>query len=159
MGLVIFLIVAGWRYVRRVIHPWPTSVRAFCVALIVGSAVFYFVRDTVKVIQDSRTEDFASQRQEAIERIMRQGLRHLVIVRYSEDHDIHTEWVYNRANIDGSEIIWARDMGQARNVELLEYYRDRKIWLLEPDVNPFKLTEYPALVEPSQPSAIPNGRS
>ena len=80
-------------------------------------------------------------------------------MRYSGDHNIHTEWVYNRADIDGSEIIWARDMGQAGNVELLEYYRDRKVWLLEPDVTPFKLTEYPSLLEPSQPSAIRKGRS
>jgi hypothetical protein len=46
---------------------------------------------------------------------------------------MHEEWVYNHADIDGSAVIWARDMGDARNRELLDYYRDRKVWLLEPD--------------------------
>jgi len=78
-----------------------------------------------------------------MERLHRQGGRHLVIVRYSGHHDFHSEWVYNRANIDASEIVWAQDMGAEGNQELLTYYRDRKIWLLEPDVNPLAVTPYP----------------
>ena len=74
---------------------------------------------------------------------MQQGSRHLVIVHYAPDHNIHTEWVYNRANIDESEIVWAHDMGEVRNRELLNYYRDRKVWLLDPDKKPIALKPYP----------------
>ena len=61
--------------------------------------------------------------------------RHLVIVRYSPDHDPgrQIEWVYNRADIDRARVIWARDMGDAENAGLLDYYRDRQVWLIEPD--------------------------
>jgi hypothetical protein len=62
-----------------------------------------------------------------------------VIVRYAPDHNVHNEWVYNSARIDESEIVWARDMGNAANRELLDYFHDRKVWLLEPDAVPLKL--------------------
>jgi hypothetical protein len=67
---------------------------------------------------------------------------HLVIVRYAADHDfILNEWVFNNADIDGSKVIWARDMG-AQNAELLQYFSRRKAWLIEPDCNPPRLSPY-----------------
>ncbi len=54
-----------------------------------------------------------------------------MVVRYGADHDVHEEWVYNHADIDGSAVVWARDMGEARNRELLDYYHDRNVWLLQ----------------------------
>jgi hypothetical protein len=77
-----------------------------------------------------------------VDRLRRQGGRHLVIVRYRTDHDIHQDWVYNRADIDGSDIVWARDMGGEKNRELLDYYPDRKVWLLDPDVDPLNPASY-----------------
>jgi hypothetical protein len=41
--------------------------------------------------------------------------------------------VYNRADIDGSKIVWARDMGPEKNQELVDYYRGRKFWMAEAD--------------------------
>jgi len=68
--------------------------------------------------------------------------QHVVIVRYGAKHDFGTdEWVYNRADIDSSKIVWARDMGK-QNAELLEYFRSRKVWLAEPDDRPLKLIPY-----------------
>jgi hypothetical protein len=57
----------------------------------------------------------------------------LVLVRYGDDHATHAEWVYNDADIDGSPIVWARSMDAASNEELLRYFRNRTVWLLEPD--------------------------
>lgn len=54
--------------------------------------------------------------------------KHLVLVSYDHDYSVHAEWVYNAADIDRSDIIWARDMGDEHNTELIQYYRDRKIW-------------------------------
>ena len=56
-----------------------------------------------------------------------------MIVRYWGNHYPFDEWVYNAADIDGSKVIWARDGDPAGNVELIRYYRDRKVWLVEPD--------------------------
>ncbi len=64
---------------------------------------------------------------------------HLVIVRYEPNHDLDREWVYNAADIDAAKIVWARDMGDRDNQELLQYFRDRKVWHLNADQAPPRL--------------------
>jgi hypothetical protein len=67
----------------------------------------------------------------------------LAIVRYGSDHNPLDEWVYNGADIDGSKVVWAREMDAADNVELTQYYRDRRVWLVEPDAIPARISPYP----------------
>jgi len=66
----------------------------------------------------------------------------LAIVRYVPDH-LYPEWVFNAADIDHSKLIWAREMDPASNRELLNYYKDRKAWLVEPDTDPPRVIPYP----------------
>ncbi|MGC2160808.1 MAG: hypothetical protein WA634_02765, partial [Silvibacterium sp.] len=70
--------------------------------------------------------------------------RQLVIVRYSARHNPLNEWVYNAADIDDSKVVWAREMDAAHNLELMHYYPNRKVWLVEPDSLPAKVLPYPA---------------
>ena len=65
----------------------------------------------------------------------------LVIVQYSPDHKPFREWVYNDADIDHAKVVWVRDMGE-KNSELIQHFRDRKVWLLQADETPPKLTPY-----------------
>jgi hypothetical protein len=82
------------------------------------------------------------RRQAVLNQLEQKAGNHLVVVRYRPDHDFaYDEWVFNGADIGGSKVIWARDMGQ-QNAELLEYFRDRKVWLVEPDNRPVKLIPY-----------------
>jgi hypothetical protein len=76
--------------------------------------------------------------------------RHIVIVRYKPEHDTASEWVYNAADIDGAKVVWARDMGAARNKELVRYFKDRRVWLVNADDRAPKLAPYP--VSADQPS-------
>jgi hypothetical protein len=66
----------------------------------------------------------------------------LAIVRYLPGHYSLDEWVYNGAEIDGSKVVWAREMNEADNLELFHYYRNRKVWLVEPDVSPVRVSPY-----------------
>lgn len=52
------------------------------------------------------------------------------------------QWVSNGADIDASKIVWAHDLGDRNNRKLLDYYRGRKAWLLEPDTIPPRLRPY-----------------
>ena len=75
--------------------------------------------------------------------------QHLVIVRYSQTHhNIHQEWVYNAADIDRARIVWAREIPGIDIQPLLDYYKNRKVWLIEPDVYPVPLTPYSAASVP-----------
>ncbi len=64
----------------------------------------------------------------------------LILVRYSPSHIFQDEWVYNEADIDKARIVWARDRGAEENAKLLAYFSKRKVFLLEPDVRPPRLT-------------------
>jgi hypothetical protein len=64
---------------------------------------------------------------------------HLVFVRYSAQHLLR-EWIHNDADIDRSRVVRALDLGPDENAKLGKYYSGRKIWLLEPDSRPVRLS-------------------
>jgi hypothetical protein len=66
----------------------------------------------------------------------------LVIVRYSSNHDPNQEWVYNRADIDGAKIVWAREIPGVDIHPLLDYFHGRTVWLVEPDSSPTRIFPY-----------------
>ena len=68
--------------------------------------------------------------------------KHLIVVRYEEDHNIHDDWVYNGAEIDNAKVLWARELDAAQNSKLFAYFRDRKIWLVTPDSDNTYLEPY-----------------
>jgi hypothetical protein len=67
---------------------------------------------------------------------------HVIVVRYTSSKNPHEEWVYNGADIDSQGVIWVHDLGAIENARLREYYKDRKIWLFQPDINPYRLDPY-----------------
>ena len=78
--------------------------------------------------------------------------KQLIIVRYSPKHEPWDEWVYNAADIDGSKVIWAREMDAANNLELMRYYKDRHVWLVQPDSQSEEVSPYP-MPEPQPASS------
>jgi hypothetical protein len=74
--------------------------------------------------------------------------KHLIIVRYDEDHNIHDDWVANGADIDGAKVLWARETNPQQDARLLAYFKDRQIWLVEPDKDNTELIPYPLATVP-----------
>ena len=79
-----------------------------------------------------------------MEQLKNRPERQLAIVRYKPDHDSLSEWVYNEADIDNSRVVWAREMSADANRKLIEYFKDRQVWLVEADEKSPKLSPYPA---------------
>jgi hypothetical protein len=69
---------------------------------------------------------------------------HLAVVRYRNDRAQPVDWVQNLADIDSQRIIWANDLGAQQNQELIEHFPGRKVWLVEPDNTPPRVSQYPA---------------
>lgn len=76
------------------------------------------------------------------EKLSRAPGKHLILVRYEEDHNIHDEWVYNGAEIATAKVLWARELDPAQNAKLLAYFKDRHVWLVEPDKDNTELIPY-----------------
>jgi hypothetical protein len=68
--------------------------------------------------------------------------KHLVIVRYEQDHNVHDEWVFNGAEIDTAKVLWARELTAEQNEKLFAYFKDRQIWLVSPDTDNTTLQPY-----------------
>ncbi|TAM82085.1 MAG: hypothetical protein EPN47_10030 [Acidobacteria bacterium] len=68
----------------------------------------------------------------------------LAIVHHNPESDYgFDDWVYNRADLDSAKVIWAHDMGPAKNQELINYFKGRNVWLVDADSHPPKLEPYP----------------
>ena len=76
------------------------------------------------------------------------GEKHLIVVRYDSRHRVHEEWVYNKADIEDALVVWAREKGDSKNKRLLRSFRDRQVWLLEPDSPDRALQPYPERTSP-----------
>jgi hypothetical protein len=81
--------------------------------------------------------------------------KQLVIVHYSPEHSPDQEWVYNAADIDASKVVWAREMDAASNAQLLAYFKDREVWLLNADSYPQRLQPYAAGSSSCRPEPDP----
>ncbi len=88
-------------------------------------------------------EHFGIQRAQIEARLEQLPGKQLAIVRYGPGHETLDEWVYNAADIDGSKVVWAREMNAADNLKLMHYYPDRQVWLIEPDAEPAKSCPFP----------------
>lgn len=96
-------------------------------------------------IPDWCTQTVSNQARATVLRKLRQlPGKQLVIVHHDPQHNEGFDhWVYNRADLDSAKVIWAHDMGAAKNEELIRYFKPRRVWLLYADDHPPKLAPYP----------------
>ena len=117
-------------------------------AILIGDGLgLTWSRDLVSRGFALRDSAAGNARHAMLEKLERMPGSQLVMVRYDPAHDPQIEWVYNRADIDDARVVWAREMGPEQDRGLLEHFRDRRVWLLEPDQSPAKLSPYPTMMQ------------
>jgi hypothetical protein len=135
------LILTGTYALRRF---WLLKRRGWTVGLYLLPAMSMLVlmSSVVTFLEESRSSP-PTPRAQVLAALTSTRSKHLVFVRYSPLHDIHgEEWVYNDADLQNSGVIWARDMGDEKNHQLLQAFNDRRAWMIEPDSVPTKLSDY-----------------
>ena len=142
-GLFLLLVILGMRSLRLWRwREWPVG--QWTVALVVVGSVGL-------VAAGSAPEDGGLKRARIARELFAMEGRHLVLVRYTLAHDAGDEWVYNAAGIDGAKIVWAREMDPTSNARLLDYFRGRRVWLVQPDRDPPSLEPYDPSSRPDPP--------
>jgi hypothetical protein len=104
-----------------------------CVVALAGVLCFF---DSIITIYDrNRNTDPTALgfRRQVTARLGSEPGTHLVLIHYGADHKAGEEIVYNGPDIDTQKIVWAFDFGPEADRPLLDYYRNRKLWLMQPD--------------------------
>jgi hypothetical protein len=114
----------------------PTGVRwgaALAAALVTGACASIVLKAGRGRIMDETTglAEFADRRAAVVAELEKRPGKDVVFVRYGPNHNPHREWVYNRADIDAADIVWARDMGERANAALVAYFAKRHAWRLD----------------------------
>jgi hypothetical protein len=140
-ALVFFLVIQSARHFRvwlwRRRHGRATRLRPACAVLLALVVLVWMYR-----AQREPPPGWGFTRAALRHELTAKGGRHLVIACYDAGHNPSLEWVYNEADIDGSAVVWARDMGAQRNRELIDAYPGRQVWWLRADVRPARLEPY-----------------
>ena len=150
-GLMLVLTLQSIRLWRRWrFRSWPIGrfvQRITMAAYILWPFLLFIVWPALK----SRPH-MGHERAALIKQLEFEGGHHLVIVSYAPKHGVHEEWVYNEADIDRARVVWARDLGAEKNRKLLDYFKDRHIWVFNPDQSRVKLVPYPDSPEQNGPA-------
>lgn len=56
--------------------------------------------------------------------------RYLAFVSYDDGYDLHDDMVFNRADLEAANVIWANDLGSERNDGLISHYPGRRSLLV-----------------------------
>ena len=139
LGAMVAVHVQFLRYIRT--RRWTfggrrVGERVFVVILCLLAVLF-----AVRYVRrgDGRGQDNGDDRAAILRRLEAQPGQQLVFVRYSPQHTIGYEWVFNGPEIPHEKVIWARAMTPAQDGELRHYFSKATAWLLEPDARPIVL--------------------
>jgi hypothetical protein len=118
------------------------------VVLLFPIQVFYGIRDQYSFSPCANMEG-GWTRAKVVSQLEQLPGNHLVLVRYAKLHCVHNEWVYNRADIDHSKIVWAREIPGTDMTPLLKYFAGRNVWVVEPDsASPQRVAPYREPLKP-----------
>jgi hypothetical protein len=142
--VIVALLVQSMRHLRTIrLRRWPLG------QWLVRASVFLLILETAGYLIHHQCDPLSWTCQGDPSRAAIQNQlahtpgKHLILVRYDpENHNVHDDWVFNGAEIDNAKVLWARELDAPQNGRLLAYFKDRRVWLVEPDTDNTELVPY-----------------
>ena len=125
--LVFLILLASWIKLWRLTRATPRA--RFLVLIGIVVVQVFWTLSVVKKQNGKHSRIYAKQRAELTRQLEASPGRDLVVVRYPVPST--GQWVYNKANIDSSDIVWAREISDQARQKLIKHFNDRNIWLLD----------------------------
>jgi hypothetical protein len=117
--LIVASALALWY--RLAVARFRGPVFALCLVILFGPLLFHYMG-----VLRPRT----NLRSSVVRQLESLGGSHLVFVNYRDDWNFSHEWVYNGASLESAPVLFAHDLGSAKDRELVEQYRARTAWML-----------------------------
>ena len=130
LAAILVLVTGSYRHLRHARCSGPMFAAliplvAIGMSILNGAPALLHDPAVLKVATRARLEDTVKEH----------SGKHLIIVRYSGVQRPIEEWVYNGADLNESEVIWAHDLGPVENRRLASYFHDRQVWLFQPNID------------------------
>jgi hypothetical protein len=143
--LALLLLRVGLSLAKRPVLPWRAGLSAGCELLLIITVVLQLceMQRNLYVEAFPYVDDLSEPFRKPVEtQLAALSGEHLVLVRYSKDHNSGEEYVYNDANIDHAKTVWAREIPGMDLSPLLSYFQNRDVWTYEPDEDDASVTPY-----------------
>jgi len=139
LGALVAIHLQFLRYIRT--RRWTWFGRRVGEPLFVGILCLLAVLFAFRYARrgEGRGQDIGDDRAAILRLLETQPGQQLVLVRYSPQHTIGDEWVFNGPDIPRQKVMWARAMNPAEDLELRHYFPNATAWLVEPDSRPIVL--------------------
>ena len=129
--------IRNWKLGR---HQWGRTLAATLPLVPLVSTVMLFCTASPGFVPP--WAEWVKRRSEIEQELTESGGKHLVLVRYQPGHNFDIEWVYNKADLAGSPILWARPFEGRRLESFIEQMPDRTVWELDADSRQKELIPY-----------------
>ncbi len=146
LRLVLWVLTRSTGRTQARVSAWPELLLLVCILLQLCNIQKNLYVDAFPYVDDD-AEPF---RKPVEDQLAALPGAHLVLVRYSKDHNVGEEYVYNAADIDHAKTVWAREIPGMDLSPLLNYFRNRDVWVYEPDVDDESVTPYENKSAPKQ---------
>jgi hypothetical protein len=148
---IFFLIAQTLRHVNR----WTYRGRPVGVSFVRTIVIFSVLMTGVYVANAIRFPSLSSfvatagiwatpvnnERASIVQKLQAMPGKHLVIVRYGTGTEEANDWIYNLSDLSQEKIVWAREISEVDTNDLVKAFSDHRIWVVEPQTFPVRLTE------------------
>lgn len=162
LAVAVAVVICGlrlmWTWRPKGIPLGPMVVRSAVLTVLALSllAIGQTAFNPFQLAEEAKIVSPELERASLVSRLERIPGNHLVFVHLHLADRGSIFWIYNDPDLTKSKIIWAHDMGDAENRELMKLYPDRTVWFVDKDDAVDALVRYPDVAEVAGAAPRPN---